>query len=231
MNIVALIPARGGSKGLPGKNIIKLGGKNLISYSIESALKSKYISEIIVSTDSVEIAEFSKKMGAKVPFLRPESISGDEASMYSVVLHAIEKCEKLGIGMDNFVLLQPTSPLRTYLHIDGAIEAYEKSNPSSVVSVVRVPHQFGPESVMMEKEGLLIPYVKVENQYATRQEKPVYYGRNGPAIIISSKETVSRGNLYGEKIIPYVMSAQDSVDIDGIEDLNYAEFLLSKKRS
>ena len=134
--IIAIIPARGGSKGIPNKNIIDLCGRPLIQYSIDSAKGSKYIDKVIVSTDSEKIAEVSRKSGADVPFLRPVGISNDVAKSSDVVIHGIDFLkENYGDEYDYVILLQPTSPLRTAKHIDKAIELCINSDSSSLVSV------------------------------------------------------------------------------------------------
>ena len=134
--IVAVIPARGGSKRLPRKNIIDLNGKSLIAYTIEAALKSKYINKVIVSTEDKEIAEVAEKFGAKVPFIRPAKLASDTASTLGVLKHAVTFIEKEeNKKIDIVITLQPTSPLRTVHHIDESIEKFLKNNFDSLVSI------------------------------------------------------------------------------------------------
>lgn len=136
--ILAIIPARAGSKGIKDKNIIDLNGKPLIAYSIEAGLKSKYIDKVVVTTDGEEIAREAIKYGAEVPFLRPEYLSSDNAKTIDAVIHCIEEMEKLGEKYDYVVLLQPTQPLRQSWHIDEAIELILEKNEEALVSVSKV---------------------------------------------------------------------------------------------
>ena len=138
--ILAIIPARGGSKRLPRKNILNLAGKPLIAWTIEAALGSKYIDDVIVSTDDNEISTVAKKYGAKVPFIRPDKFSSNHASSISVVLHAIEFFQKADERYDYVVLLQPTSPLRTVKNIDESIELLQQKKCDAIVSVCNVDH-------------------------------------------------------------------------------------------
>ena len=138
--MIAPIPARGGSKGLPGKNTMLLVGKPLIAYAIESALNSKYISEVYVSTDSKEIAEIAKKYGAKVPFLRPMYLATDEALAVDTYIFMLDKWQESGKNVDSLIILQPTSPLRTSANIDEAIELFHSKNGSSVISYTEESH-------------------------------------------------------------------------------------------
>jgi CMP-N,N'-diacetyllegionaminic acid synthase len=132
---LAIIPARGGSKGIPNKNIMAICGKPLIAYTIEAGKKSKYIDEVVVSTDSDDIKEIAQKYGAKVPFLRPDELSNDSAKSIDLVLHAIDFYKSNNISYDYVILLQPTSPLRTFMHIDEAVEKLIKYDKTSLVSV------------------------------------------------------------------------------------------------
>lgn len=227
MTIVALIPARGGSKGIKNKNIVPLCGKPLIAYTIEAAKNATSLDHVIVSTDSPEIAEIARKCGAEVPFLRPAELSGDETPMLDVVQHALEWCEK-GFGHNKaVVLLQPTSPLRKAKHIDEAVELFCSRAVSSVVSVVEVPHQYSPVSVMALDGGFLRPFLKDEKFIGRRQDKPLVFARNGPAVLVSAAATLRAEELYGANCIPYVMPANESLDIDSLEDLSLAEQILS----
>jgi CMP-N,N'-diacetyllegionaminic acid synthase len=144
MKILAIIPARGGSKGVPGKNIKELGGKPLIAYTIESALQSALLTKVIVSTDSLEIMEIAQQWKAEVPFQRPAELAEDDTTSLAVVQHSLRFYEEKGEGFDAVCLLQPTSPFREAGFIDGAIRQFMLSNADALVSVLPVPHEFNP---------------------------------------------------------------------------------------
>ncbi len=218
MNSIAIIPARGGSKGIYRKNVVKIGNTPLIGFTIMAAKKSKYLNKIIVSTDDKEIMEISKEYGAETPFLRPDSISCDETRMIEVLKHSLIFLKESNPKIDAIVLLQPTSPLRNEKHIDEAIDLFFRSKASSVVSVVEVPHQYNPHSILLlNNKGELVCNSK--KNFTRRQDKPKFYARNGPAILVIDPNTIINNDLYGSKSIPYFMNMDDSLDIDTISDL------------
>lgn len=228
MKTLALIPARGGSKGIPKKNVMALCGRPLIAHTIEAARASQGIDRVIVSTDDEEIAEIAKIWGAEVPFLRPPELANDEAPMLGVVAHALQWYEQTEGALDAIVLLQPTSPLRTAQHVDAALSIYQQHRPSSVVSVVEVPHQFNPLSVMAIADGRLYPCSSGAVLPTRRQDKPRVYARNGPAVLVSSVATIKSGQLYGDVCMPYLMSSAASLDIDTMDEFAQVEWLLSR---
>ncbi|RLB80748.1 MAG: acylneuraminate cytidylyltransferase family protein [Deltaproteobacteria bacterium] len=231
-NILGIIPARGGSKSIPNKNMVMLGGKPLISYTIDAAKGSTLLSRIILTTDDKDIAEFGKKQGVEVPFLRPASLSQDTTPTIPVVQHALRFLkDKHDYAPDVVVLLQPTSPLRTHQHIDEAVELFFKSGADSVVSVVEVPHQYNPLSVMEIKAEKLKPFIDGEGtRLLRRQNKPKFYARNGAAIYVTRREVIENDDsFFGKDCRPYIMRAEESVDIDSYFDLEIAEMILSKK--
>ena len=142
--VLGVIPARGGSKGIPDKNLALVGGRPLLAYTADAVKESKLLTRTIVSTDDARIADCARSMGLEVPFMRPSSLAGDEAPMLPVLQHAVETLEADGFHADIIVLLQPTSPLRRGEHIDAAVKWLERAGGDSVVSVVEVPHQFNP---------------------------------------------------------------------------------------
>ena len=148
MTTIAIIPARGGSKGIPRKNLAMLNHQPLIAYSIQAAFQAKDIDHVVVSTDAPEIADVSRALGAEVPFMRPPALAADDTPMLSVLLHALDWYEAKGISLETVILLQPTSPFRTGSHIDDVIKLFRLHKPSSVVSVMEVPHSFNPVSVL-----------------------------------------------------------------------------------
>ncbi len=227
MTILGIIPARGGSKGIPQKNLVSLAGKPLLSYTCEQALRAKSLTRVIVNTDNEEIARCAKGYRVEVPFLRPKHLSEDETPMLDVLLHALETLQSQeGYQPDIVVLLQPTSPLRQAEQIDEAVQKLVNSDADSVVSVVEVPHQFNPVSLLRLESGSLIPYLNGP-QISRRQEKPILYARNGPAILaVRRKILVEQKSLYGNRTLPFVMPLEFSVDIDGPSDLAFAEWIL-----
>lgn len=227
MRFVGLIPARGGSKGIPGKNIVPCAGKPLIQWTCDAARGSRRLSRTIVSTDSAEIAAVARGCGAEVPFLRPAELARDETPALPVIQHALRWFDAQGQAPDAIVLLQPTSPLRASAHIDEAIGLFEARSADTVVSVVRVPHRFHPSSVMWERNGALVPY-EGEETVTRRQEQPPLFARNGPAVLVVSRATLQSGRLYGGCTLGYLMDDAASVDIDTPADLRMAEWLLSR---
>ena len=222
MKFLAIIPARGGSKGVPNKNIKLLKGNPLITYTIESALNSK-IEKVIVSTDSENIAGVAIKYGVEV-VRRPKKLSADNSPTLPVLQHVLKKVKK---KYDCVVTLQPTSPFRTNSHINDALELFKKSNTDSLVSVCAVPHNYNPYSVMsLDEEGLLQPFLNYDESKNSRQFKPTFYARNGAAIYITKTEIISKYNsIYGKNIKPYFMDEKSSFDIDSIWDWNLAELI------
>lgn len=230
MKYIAIIPARGLSKGVPRKNIKILAGKPLIAWTIEAALGSKLINRVIVSTEDQEIAEISKFYGAEVPFMRPIELSQDDTPTLLVLQNLINKIDTRDI--DNIITLQPTSPLRTTNHLNEAISKFERYPYSDcLVSCIEVPHNFTPDSIMkISDEGYLQNFYEhnIQPIYLRRQDKPKYYARNGAAIYITKKDIINNAILSGN-IIPYNMDKFSSLDIDTEEDFILAEYLFKLK--
>jgi CMP-N,N'-diacetyllegionaminic acid synthase len=224
--ILAIIPARGGSKGIPNKNIMAICGKPLIAYTIEAGLKSKYIDEIIVSTDSDSIREVATIYGAKIPFLRPEKLSNDSASSIDVVLHAIDFYKNNNITFDYVVLLQPTSPLRTSKHIDGAIEKLMESSGTSLVSVCQVDQS--PILMRNIENDKLKEVISFEGKNLRRQDLPTFYIFNGALYINSTDMLAHEKKFVCENTIPYVMDKESSVDIDTMLDAKLVELIIKE---
>src|SRR5436190_23965871 len=181
-HVLGIIPARGGSKGIPDKNLMLLGGRPLLAYTADAAKESTRLTRTIVTTDDDRIARSAQSLGVEVPFMRPSSLAGDDVPMLPVLQHAVKTLATEGFSADIVVLLQPTSPLRRGEHIDAAVTWLERAGGDSVVSVVEVPHQFNPTSVMRVEDGLLKPFLA--GPAATRrQDKPRVLARNGPAVL------------------------------------------------
>lgn len=227
--ILGIIPARGGSKSIPNKNLYRLAGKPLIQFTIDAAKNSKYINRTILSSDDKTIIRYCEKNTIDVPFTRPEAYARDDTLMFPVVKQALEWLEHNENYLpDITVLLQPTSPLRTSTHIDEAIELFTYSNADSVVSVVEVPHQYNPISVLKNVDGKLLPFIDNEgHRVLRRQDKPKCYARNGPAIVVSRVVSLLKyKNMYGEVSFPYIMRLEDSIDIDSHFDIFLSECIL-----
>ena len=223
--MIAIIPARGGSKGLPGKNIKNLLGKPMIAYTIEEALKSKYITEVIISTDCKEIEEVAVKYGAKSPFLRPEDLASDSAKAIDNYIYTIDRLNKeFDYDVKDFVVLQPTSPLRSVEDIDGAIELFKEKNADSIVSYTEEHHPIEWHKHLTE-EG------KFENIFnerlLNRQEYRPSYFPNG-AIYVFNYELIKNGLYYSNNSYAYIMPRHKSVDVDTLKDFQYAEFLIEQ---
>lgn len=224
MKSLGIIMARSGSKGIKDKNIRNLNGKPLISYTIEHALKSRYIDEVMVSTDSKKYAEIAKAYGAKVPFFRSKENSTDTSKSIDVVFEVLENYGKLGIYFDNIIILQPTSPLRTYKNIDGAFELYYDKNADSVVSVCECEHNPILCNVLPENMSLL-GFIDEKN-IQRRQDMKCYYRINGAIYISKVRKLREKKTFYHEKSYAYIMGQMESVDIDTELDFSYAEFLI-----
>lgn len=227
--IVGLIPARGGSKGIPGKNLAQCAGKPLLWHTVKAATASR-LPRVIVSTDNPEIAEASLAFGAEVPFDRPGALALDTTPMIAVLQHALDWLEKNGGVPEAIALLQPTSPLRTASHINEALKLFESGHNDTVVSVIRVQHRYSPGSLMELRDGLLKEVTGTASTATRRQDKPALFARNGPAILITRTEVIRAGKLYGKNSAGYEMSELDSIDVDTVDDLKHAELLLRARR-
>ncbi|MEM8887536.1 MAG: acylneuraminate cytidylyltransferase family protein [Bacteroidota bacterium] len=224
--MIAIIPARGGSKGLPGKNIKKLLGKPLIAYTIESAKAARGISQLIISTDKQEIAETAVQYGAECPFMRPAELASDTAKSIDTYLYTMAKMEEIkGTAIEHFMVLQPTSPLRNSQHIDEAIQLFQSKKADSVVSYVEEAHPINWHRYLDESGR--IEDVFTDHALLNRQDYRKTYYPNG-AIYIFNHELVKKGKYYSEKSFAYVMDKKYSVDIDTQEDFEYAEHVLRR---
>jgi len=226
MKFLSIIPARGGSKGIPRKNLAKINGRPLIEYSIKAALDVSQITDVVVSTDDKEIADVSRELGAQVPFIRPLELATDKAQSAPVVRHAVEFMEKLkGYTYDAVLMLQPTSPLRKSLHIKKALDIYQSSDIDSLVSVVSVSqHPYRMKKLVGNK---LINYIDqgFENMIP-RQELPEVYIRNGAIYLCSRSVIIHKKVLVGENCYGLVMDDFESINIDSKLDLVLAETIL-----
>jgi len=222
--ILALIPARSGSKRLPGKNIKPIWGKPLIAWTIEEAKKSKYIDRIIVSTDTEEIAEISEKYGAEIPFLRPKELAGDRVTGTKVVLHAIEWMEKHDKTYDILMLLQPTSPLRAALDMHNAIKLLFERRVGAIVSVCELEHHPSWGTNTLSEGGCMKDFVKPGTD-KTRQEFDKFYRINGAIYLAHIDYIKKQKSFFGNETFAYIMPQEKSVDIDSEMDFKLAEVL------
>lgn len=225
--MLAIIPARCGSKGLPGKNIRSLCGKPMIAYTIEAALESKYIDNVIVSTDCKEIEDVAKKFGAKSHFLRPEELALDNSKAIDNYIYTVDRLNNdFDYNIDNFVVLQPTSPLRHAQDIDGAIELFNHKKADSVVSYTEEHHPVEWHKYIAE-DG------KFENIFnetlLNRQDYQISYFPNG-SIFVFNYELIKRKQYYSDNSYAHVMPRSRSVDIDTLEDFEYAEFIMQRNK-
>lgn len=226
MTILGLIPARGGSKGIPGKNLALLAGKPLLQYTCEAAKASTMLTRVMMSTDDRTIADAAVRYGIDVPFLRPKELAKDDTPMIDVLLHVLSELAKTKQEPEILVLLQPTSPLRTAKDIDDAVRLLQETRADTVVSVTEVPHQFVPGSLMRLEDGKLHPYGDSSSPLL-RQGKERLYARNGPAVLVLRTAFLKKAkNFYSGDTRAVLMPKERSVDIDDAFDLRLAEMLL-----
>ena len=229
-SLLALIPARSGSKGLPDKNIVKCAGKPLIELTISAAKNVNFIDDVLVSTDSEKIADIATNAGASVPFLRPDELATDDASIINVVKHAWENhLASNGRNFDYVVLLQATSPLRVSSHIISAIELYFKkfkSEKDTLASVYEVDKKNGWLMQSDNNNGYINFCFDLSTKNPQRQKLRPLYLPNGAIFIIKGSEI--DGGIYHKNTIPFFMDVVDSIDIDTAEDLRKAENILWK---
>ena len=224
--MIAIIPARGGSKGLPGKNIKLLCGKPLIAHSIECASGAKQIDRVIVSTDDPKIADVARQFGAEVPFLRPDYLATDEAKAIDNYVYTVDRLSReWDMPIDEFAVLLPTAPLRTSADVDGAIGLFYEKGADSVVSYTPEAHPVRWHKYLDADNAFIDIFEQtIDNRQALRTS----YYPNG-AIYVFRTAVVRAGKYYTDKSFAYVMPRSRSVDIDTLEDFLYAEFLLHRR--
>jgi CMP-N,N'-diacetyllegionaminic acid synthase len=229
LRILGLVPARGGSKGVPGKNVRPLAGHTLLEYTARAARESGVLDRIILSTDSPEIAEAGRRAGLEVPFMRPAALATDDTPMVPVIQHALTEVSEHGWSPDIVVLLQPTSPLRRPAHIRDAIGMLRDTSADSVVTVVEVPRHLSPDYVMRIEGGRLKPFLPDGARVTRRQDARPAYSRDG-TVYAFRRSTVERtGGIYGEDCRPLLIDACDSLSIDSPADWDEAERLLARR--
>lgn len=228
-NVLAIIPARGGSKGLPGKNIKELCGKPLIAWCIEVAKACSSIDRVVVSTDDEDIAKVAKKYRAEVPFMRPTELASDTASTIDVILHAIDWFEKYeNCQPAHILLLQPTSPLRTVEDIEGAIQTLKDKNARAVVSVCETDHHPWWSNTLPE-DDCMKNFLRPEILNKRRQDLPVFYRLNGAIYLAEADYLLKHNGFFGSDTFAYKMPKECSVDIDSEIDFKLAALLFEEQ--
>ena len=223
MKILAIIPARGGSKGIPRKNIKPLAGKPLIAWTIEVAFKAQGIDRVIVSTEDKEIALVAKKFGAEVPFMRPLTLAQDDTPGIAPVLHAIERLP----DYDWVLLLQPTSPLRSVEDIEGIIQFCRDEAAPSAVTVTQVSkHPFW--MYQRDDQHRLQPLIPNRTEITRRQDLPSAYALNGALYFARTDWLIQNQGFIGSETLGYVMPEERSVDLDTPQDWRWVEFLIEQ---
>lgn len=230
MKILAIIPARGGSKGVPGKNIKLLNGKPLLAYTSEIALQSKQLTEVIVSTEDESIMEVAKNWGIKVPFVRPMTLAQDNTPTLDVLVHALQWYEKQHVFFDAVCLLQVTSPFRTVQFLDKAIEKFMEKDTDSLVSVQKVPHEFNPHWIFEENEQGNLKIATGETEIISRrQELPTAYHRDGSIYLTKTEVILNKHSLYGKSTAFIESDSESYVNIDTLQDWEKAEEMIQNK--
>lgn len=229
--LLCSIAARGGSKGVPGKNLRPFLGKPLIAWTIESALGSRCLDEVMVTTDSPEIAEVAKRHGASVPFLRPAELATDTAPPAYSFAHALRYYQDQGVQFDYLVVLQTTTPLRISEDIDGAIDFLFEKQADAVIAVCEMEHTPYWSNTLPEDRSMA-HFVRETAKFKQRQELPPYYRING-AVYIARVDRFLEGTtvFLDDNIYAYIMPRERSVDIDSELDLRFAEFLAQRQQS
>lgn len=223
--ILAIIPARSGSKGIPHKNIRPLGDKPLMAYSIEAARGSRYVDEVMVSTDSEEYAAIARSWGASVPFLRPAALAGDKAKTIDAVLHVSDEYEQRGEPFDIALLLQPTSPFRTTEDIDGALEFFLERGSRGLVSISR--SEVSPLLIRTYHDGVLQNLLAMDST-VRRQDMEDYYRVNG-AIYINATDELAPTTSLNDNPIGFIIEEEHGLDIDEPLDFLVAQVVLEDR--
>jgi CMP-N-acetylneuraminic acid synthetase len=232
MRVLGLVPARGGSKGVPRKNIRLLCGKPLIGYTAEAALNAKRLTRVILSTEDEEIAEIGRSCGLETPFLRPAELAEDSSPMLPVVEHALRRLEDEGDSFDAVCLLQPTNPLRRAADIDGCIALLEETDADAVVTVLSVPLEYNPHWVyLLDESGLLRLSTGEAEPISRRQALPPALHRDGSIYVTRTRVVLEAKSLYGTRLAGYEADPERSVNIDTLTDWARAETLLSAERT
>jgi len=226
--ILAVVPAREGSKGIPGKNIRVLAGKPLLGYAIETARRLELIDRVVLTTDSPEIAAVGRSFGAETPFIRPPELARDDTPMLAVLQHAVRTISHAGWTPEIVVLLQPTAPFRRDADLVGAISLLQSSPVAdSVVSVELVPSHYSPYYVMKIIDNWLLPFLADGSRVTRRQDAPSAYSRNGQFYISRRTTLLDKESIYGDRSLPFITSHR-AVNLDTMDDWESAERLATQ---
>ena len=226
--VLAVVPARAGSKGVPGKNERLLAGKTLVARAAEAARESGVVDRCILSTDSERIAGLGRAAGLEVPFLRPAELARDESPMQPVIEHALLSVEHDGFRPDVVLVLQPTAPLRRGEHIAAAVRLLEETGADSVVTVVEIPGHMSPQYAMRISGDQLEPFLPEGASITRRQDVEPAYSRDGTVYAVRRDVLAERHDLYGTDCRPLVLPAAESITIDSPEDWAAAEAILCR---
>ena len=233
MKILALIPARGGSKGVKRKNIKPLNGIPLIAYTLKTALESGVFSKILVSTEDKEIAKFCKQFDLEPPFLRPQKLAEDSSPTIDTMLHALAYLDEIGENYDAICLLQPTVPFRSVIDLRNATLEFKRTKAESLISVASIPHQFNPNWAFVKNQNEdFLTLANGESQIISRrQDLPNAYYRDGSIYITKTAVLREKKSLYGDTIASYENRATPNINIDTIDDWQKAEQYIAEHGS
>jgi CMP-N,N'-diacetyllegionaminic acid synthase len=224
MRVLGIVTARGGSKGIPRKNIALLVNKPLLAYTAEAALAARRLTRVVLSTDDEEIARVGRDYGLEVPFLRPSELARDDTPSLPVVQHAVKWFEERNECFEGVCLLQPTHPFRRPEHIDGCIELLETSGADAVISVLPVPHQYNPHWVyMLNPQGFLQLSTGEEAPIPRRQHLPRAYHREGSVYVTRRDILMEHNSLYGKRLVGYPLASGSCINLDTPQDWEQAE--------
>jgi CMP-N-acetylneuraminic acid synthetase len=231
VEVLGLVPARSGSQGIPNKNLRLLAGRPLLEYVVVAAANSGAISRLVLTTDSEAIADLGRSLGLEVPFLRPPELAYDDTPMLPVMQHAVRHLEAGGWSPRIVVLLQPTAPLRTGVHIRAAVERLEQGGCDSVASVVPLPKHVSPDYVMRVEDGWLVNFLEGGGRVTRRQDARQAYVRDGTVYAMRRDVLMEAGSLYGERCTPLIVDRADSINLDLPADWEAAEAALQARLS
>ena len=228
MRVLGVITARGGSKGIPRKNIRPLAGKPLLRYTAEAALAAQRLTDVLLSTDDEEIAKLGRSCGLQVPFLRPTELAQDDTASLPVVQHAVHWMEARGHYYDAICLLQPTNPLRRAEHIDACIDLLDQHDVDAVITVLPVPPKYNPHWVFFQDQQGLLQLATGESQIiARRQDLPPAYHREGSVYVTCRDVLMDSNSLFGDRLLGLPLDPNECVNIDGPSDWKRCEQLLT----
>lgn len=227
MTTLAIIPARGGSKGVPGKNLRVVGGRSLLARAIDAARESGMIDHVVVSTDDEEIAAEARRCGAEVPFQRPAALASDKSAIEPAIKHAIDNFERAaGLAVQTLVLIEPTSPFRNAGHVRAALERFQAGDCRSVISVC--PLERKPENIFAKSEGFLQRYIRDAVPYVRRQDMGHLCRLNSAVYVVRRDTFKDTGKLVVEPVGFVEMTGMESINIDEELDLVVAEVVASR---